>query len=465
MSDSLQASEFPPSHKKLFIAAILLILTTSTASSYGGNVVLPAKLLAIHGMDYYSVCTALQSMGMMLALPLVGVLCGRFGTKAVVLTGILVQLATRIAAIFIVNVPLFLVFWMLGGICCGLYISAPYAMMAERVTAGERPKYFGFLATFNALGALIGPLWTGTVADSAFSSLAFISYLPLAVFPLIVLIALYPNRRRAVREQKFDFAGIFLLVVAVCCIVLWLSLGDKSFSRFGVLGIALILIGLAGMVFLIRYELRQTNPSVPVGMFRKKRFTVVFLIQMLLVAYSSCAPAYGIVFVQQVMHGSSLASSTVTMPQTVVQAIMGLFIGAYVGKAFRKRFRPVALLALLLYTIAMGIFYLLRPDSSMLVIYAATALGGIGQAITQSIYAPFFQTELQPEEFSSAQGMYSFAGTGGSCIFMAICGAAINSGFTLNQIFLMGLLFCAAALCIGLVGFRFPSEPSSHCSE
>lgn len=458
MSDSLQDTPLTPARKKVYIAAILLILTTSTASSYGGNVVLPAKLLAINGMDYYSVCTALQSMGMMMALPLVGMLCSRFGTKTIVLTGILIQLITRIAAIFIVSVPLFLLLWMLGGICCGLYISAPYAMMSELVTAKERPKYFGFLATFNALGALIGPFWTGTVADSSFSALAFICYLPLAVFPLIVLLGMYPNKKHPSGSHRFDFTGILFLVIAICCIVLWLSLGDKLFPRFGILGILLGIAGILSLLFLIKYELHQANPSVPVKMFLKKRFAIVFLVQMLLVAYSSCAPAYGIVYVQQIMHGSSLASSTVTMPQTIVQAVVGLFIGAYVGKAFCKRFRPIALLALILYTVSMAVFYMLRPDSSMLVIYAATALGGVGQAITQSIYAPFFQTELQPEEFGAAQGMYSFAGTGGSCIFMAICGAAINGGFTLNQVFLLGLIFCAAALCIGLVGFRFPAE-------
>lgn len=457
MTNTAPEPVLKPARKKLYILAILLIVTTSMASSYGGNVVLPNKLVAIGAMDYYPVCTALQSMGMMLALPLVGVFCGRFGTKAVVLFGLALQFATRLAAIYLTNIPLFLVVWMASGISGGLYLSAPYAMISELVSAGDRPRYFGYIASFNALGALIGPFWTGVVQDSSFAQWALISYIPLAIVPLVVLFCLYPNRKRPT-GKRFDFMGIVLLVLAVCCMVLWLSLGGKLFARLSALGIAILVAGVASLVGLVLYERRQENPSVPVGMFRKKRFTAVFLVQCFITAYGSCAAAFGIVYVQQVMQGSALASATVTMPQTIVQAILGLFIGAFVGKAFAKRFRPLALVCLSTYVAALLLLFSLRPDSSMLVIYVATAVGGVGQAISQSVFTPFFQTELAPEEFGAAQGMASFSSTGGSCIFKAICAAAMNGGMRLNQVFLLAAGYCAVALIIGLIAFRLPSE-------
>lgn len=178
----------------------------------------------------------------------------------------------------------------------------------------------------------------------------------------------------------------------------------------------------------------------------------------IMVAYSLCVTAYVVVYVQQIMQGSALASSTVTMPQTIVQGILGFFVGGLIGKNFRKRFRPAALLALSLYIAALLILSTLRPDSSMLVVYAATAIGGISQAVTQSIHAPFFQTELKPEEIPAAQGMFQFSSTGGASIFGAICGAAMNMGADYNQIFLLAAGVVGIALTIACFGFRFSPE-------
>jgi MFS family permease len=94
----------------------------------------------------------------------------------------------------------------------------------------------------------------------------------------------------------------------------------------------------------------------------------------------------------------------------------------------------------------------------MIIIYIATAMGGVGQAISQSTFAAFFQTELKPEEFPTAQGMYTFSSSGGACIITAVFGAALNMGFTLNHIFLLGACLVGVAAVIGFVGFRFPKE-------
>ena len=199
--------------------------------------------------------------------------------------------------------------------------------------------------------------------------------------------------------------------------------------------------------------------AVPIRMFSKKRFRTTFIVQALIVAYSTCVGSYGIPIVLYTMNQSSTVSSTVTMPQTIVQLVVSLFIGAYIGKEFRKRFRPFALLAIITYLIGLGIFFTLNADSTMLLVYLATGIGGIGQAITQATYSAFFQTELQPEEIGAAQGMYQFSSTGGSCVFIAICGACINNaGVTTQQCFLLGIAFLAVALAVGFMGFRFPKE-------
>lgn len=449
--------------KKFLILAVLLLMTTGIASSYGAALILPQKLVEIDSMEYFSLFSASSSMGMMLALPLVGVFCSKFGVKAVTLFGVFFQLFTRILIMFTTHFILFEILWTLTGFSVGLYMSAPYAIMAEIVTEEERPKYYGLITTFSALGALAGPAFTGMVIDWVSTDMALIAYILFAIIPVVGLLLFYPNRKRP-STGTFDILGIVLLVGAVSSIVMFLSLGGIVFPFISSIGISLFLIGIVCLISLIKIENTHKNPSVPIHMFKRKRFRNTFIIQLLLVAYSTSVAAFGIVYVQQVMGASSLASSTITMPQTIVQAILGFFVGSYVGKNFKKNFRPVALLALICYTAGLIIFTTLQPNSSMIIIYIASLLGGIGQAVTQSVFAPFFQTELKQDEFAAAQGMYQFGSTGGSSLFIAICGAVINMGATYNQVFMLGTVFCALSLVIGFFGFRFPKEELSNQS-
>lgn len=458
MSDSTKAKGGSRSTNIVVLVAIMLLLTANQAASYGGNVVLPARLTVIGGMDYYSVCSALQSMGMMIILPLVGTLTKRFGTKRVVMSGVLLQGITRILVIVIGNVPLFIINWMVSGMSAGLYMSAPYSMIAGMVDGEKRSKYFGYLSTFSAVGALAGPYITGLIADSVYADLAIIAYFPVALFSLVVIGLMYSDQGSSRDFTQFDFAGILFLLAAVAGMVLWLSLGDKLFPRLSFAGIICLAVGVAGFLLLLKVEKDKENASVPISIFSNNRFRWTFIVRALTSGYSTCIAAYGIVYIQQVMERSSTVSSTITMPQTVVQALVGLFIGGWIGKNLQKRFYPMAVLGMGIYTAAMLIFFMLRPDSSMMTIYFATGIGGISQAITNSSLPAFFNASVKAEEYSAANGMYTFAATGGSCIFVAVCGALQNAGCSINQLFLFSAVLCGIAFFIALVKFRIPWE-------
>ena len=444
------------SKKNFMVVVLLLTMVTATASGYSNNVVLPVFLTKMNMLDYYAVFGALSSMGMMMALPLGGSLGAKFGVKAVILFGLIAQFAARAIMVVVPNIFIFAVLYGLAGFFSGLYMVAPYSVMAEVVSPQERPKLFGFVAAASAVGALAGPLLAGIISDTISPEIAFVSYAIFAIIPVIGFATSYPNRK--VQMGKFDLLGIAYLVVFVCCLVLWLSLGNKLFPFASPIGMTLPIVAIIALVLLIKRESNILNPAVPISMFKKKRFRSTFIVQALIVAYATCIGAYGIVYAQKIMQLGATVSSTITMPQTIVQFIVGLFIGTFVGKAFKKRFRTVGLLSIITYFIGLMIFYTLTPDSSIFIIYLATGIGGIGQAISQSCYAAFFQTELELQEIKQAQGMFAFSQTGGSSVFMAICGVALTFGLTLNQVFLVGALFVGTAFVVALFGFRFPKE-------
>lgn len=441
--------------RTLFILSLLLLNASSTAAGYGSSVALPVKLLQMDGMSYYPFCSALGTMGMMLTLPLVGKLSDLFGQKWIAAFGVMIHVLTRIMMVFTSNTPLFMLLYALSSIGNGLFVSTSLAFISEVVTIGEQSKYFGFVATSSAIGALCGPIIAGQLVGNGYTGLAFAAYTPFSVIAILLILALYPDiRLPRNRNYQFDFAGVWMLVIGISCIVLWLSLGGTWFGWTSPVGIGLLCIGVVFIIALIFHEGKHPNPTIPIRMFLKKRFRISFICSALLTAYISCAVGFGIIYAQQIMNVSAQLSATITMPQTIVQIIMGVLIGRILSKDFDKRFRPVAILSTILATLATLVLSCLKPTSPLLVLYISGVIGGFSTSINQMAFIPFYQSELDPSDNVSAQSMYSFAGTGGACLFTAISGAILNNGLTYNHVFLLATTFCATAFIIGLFGFR-----------
>ena len=451
--------EMTKNRKFLFLASVMVLAVGYNAASYGSTVVTPRLLTALDGMSYYPLNSSMGTLGMMLSLPIVGKLCDIFGSKAVPIFGVLLQIVGRLAMPYAMNVPVFMTFFALSSVGGGLFASAPFALIADVVEPQERTKYYGMLVTFKAAGSLIGPLITGILVDAGYIKTALLSYVPFAILSIPVILAFYPNlKKNQLAGTKFDYAGVTLLILSICCIILWISLGSKLFAWFSPISIILLTVGVVSLILLIRTENNHPNPAVALFVFKKKRCRTTFICQFLSTAFATCTASYLVVFMQREMMLSGTVSSTATMPQTIVQMVFAGVIGGYIGKNFKKLFRSTALISLACTGAALFVYSALKADSSLIMIYAAVAVGGLGTIVPQACFTTYFQEELKPGEMRAAQGMYSFCSSGGSVIFGAISGAILNAGFTYNTVFFMGGIFLVLSLIVGFIGLRFPEE-------
>lgn len=443
----------------LYVSGILTFCVGLMFSNYGPGMAIPAKLAGMDGMGYYALLSAMGTVGMILVLPMVGKLYDIFGMRNVMLLGMAVQLLARIGCMMSGTVVPLMALYCVQAVGGGLLMPAPFVMMAGAVPGEERPKYYGLIATFNAVGTLFGPIVCGWLVDMGWGDWAFIAYLPIVLVAVFLFFRSVPNQRHAQAAAGFDYLGVVMLVVSIACIVLWMNLAGKNFAWTSLPSIGMIVAGILALIGLIRRELAIENPSVPIRLFKKKRLTSSFLAAFFLSAYSTCSAAYLIVYIQTILiSGNATISGTATMPQTIVTAILGITLGGYLGKNFVKRFRPVGILACACATVASLLMFLLRPESSMFQIWIATALGGVSLAVSQSSFVAFFQTVLKPEEIPPAQSLYSFGGTSGSVIFGAFAGIILNFGGSYNTVYLLAVACSGLALLVAITGFRFSPE-------
>lgn len=456
----MEETKMSSSKKWFLVICIFFLCAASNSAGYCGNVMLPSKLAALDAMSFYGIIASISSLGTVLILPMVGTLSRKFGTRAVALVGLIVQVIIRVIAVYITNIPLFIGVWLLQGCANGLYVSAPFALMSQITTLDERPKFFGWLSAAAAAGTLIAPLISGWIIDNvANAGWGGIGYFAFAILPMFGLFAMPNVKAKTSGHQKFDFLGLFLMVIGLAGIVLFISFGRKLWPYVSLPSFAVLVVGIICMILMVIRERKVENPSVPVGMFKHSRFRTVFLAALCYTAYNTVPAAYLLAYIQQVMDLSATASASALMPQTIVKLIIGMFIGAWIGKNFYKRWRKVAIVGMTAMVACLAILSLLKANSSMVQVYIATGIGGIGAAVTQGTMAPYFHTQLDPSEIPAAQSMFTFATTAGSSVVTAVMGSILVAGGTYNVCFWLATGLATVALLICIFGMRFtPAE-------
>lgn len=221
---------------KLFLAAIFVLCTGSQLFSYGGNTAIAPLLTAIGGYEFYSLVAPLGATGMMVALPAVAALGRKIGSKTVLFLGAFLMLFGRVGMQFANSVFTIGLFNFLGSFGSGFVITAPFVMIGTAFERSASIKYYGYIATFNAIGSLIGPPLAGMLVDVNLPRISFLLWIPLYVFSLIAIGMLYPNSKSQSKE-KFDVTGWLYLAIMVFAFVMWTGLSGKVFPwlSFGLL--------------------------------------------------------------------------------------------------------------------------------------------------------------------------------------------------------------------------------------
>jgi MFS family permease len=441
--------------KGLFLFAVLILCTGSQLFSYGGNTAMAPLLRLMDGYQLYGLVAALGSAGMMISLPAVGALSAKIGNKTIILLGSVLMLVARIMIQFTADVYLFCVWQTLGSFGSGMVITAPFVLIGTVFDRANAMKYYGYIATFNAIGALVGPPAAGYLVDMGIPRISFLLWIPFYVVALLIICIAFPNMKRA--GSKFDVMGWVYLALIIFAFVIWTGLSGNMFPWLSA-GLILPVVVVVLAAVLLNHSKKCPNPTVPLSVFQHKRFTTAFISNCCVVVFSVCAAGYLLNYLLYVMNTSATLGSTTTIPSTIVITICGLFMGRILAKNFVKNVRTMTMLGSFCTFAALGLMCLLQPNSSIIQVWAASALGGMGNAISQTCLTPYFQFGLPKENYATAQGMYQFSGTGFSTIFVAIVGALVGITGDIKVVFYCGFLVTVVNLLVVMTSIRIRPE-------
>ncbi|KAJ6519095.1 major facilitator superfamily domain-containing protein [Mycena sanguinolenta] len=435
-------------HNNMYVVMTGLAITMFLASLDNTIVTtaLPTITADLHGTasDYsWTGVSYMLSSGA--CIPLWGKLSDVVGRKVTISSpDVSIELmSSYIQAILYPSIVLFLI----GSGLCGAATSMPFliacravqgvggggimvmvqVVISDIVTLRDRGKYASVLGGCWGVASVLGPVLGGIVTEKASWRWCFWINLPTGIIAAVLLLFVNvpPARKLTFAEflQKFDFAGIFLLMSGTGTLLAGFSIAaDRSDpDTIGLVATGPVLLALALVV-----ESRTTRMAIlPVRLLKTRTTLALFGIDLLHATVLTATSFYLPVIFQGVNGDSALRSGLKMFPIAVGSSIATMIIGPLVTAM--KVTRPFIWTGSVLMTIGAGLLVSLNENSNIGKELGFTLVQGLGTGFLFQPPLIALQAAMPLKDMAAVTGAFYLVRTLGTSMGVSLGGVAFQS--------------------------------------
>jgi EmrB/QacA subfamily drug resistance transporter len=205
----------------------------------------------------------------------------------------------------------------LQGAFGALLMPSALAVIIAAFPRDERGAAIGSWTAWSGIATVIGPLAGGYLVDAVSWRLIFAINVPFVLLTLGLIRLALPARARGAAHASVDWLGAALTFLGLAGPVLALiRLPDTGWTSPQVWGPGLAGIALLGLF--VAHERRTPEPAVPLGLFRRRNFSVGNVQTLSMYGGLSVTFFLLVLFLQEVAGYSALRAGLATMPTTLV---------------------------------------------------------------------------------------------------------------------------------------------------
>ena len=239
---ALPAQEDPAIKKKVAIGLWAVFITYFVAMFFMNsvNIVQPIQVAELNGMTLFSWIIALPALGAAVATLMFGKLSDMYGRRSILLT----SLSLFLAGTFLSAISSSMAFAMAARVILmlGQGALAPlcFSVIGDLFEPAARAKWSGMLNVPAGIAATIAPTLGGVLTESSMGwrGLFWVMVPLVLISGAIVAVGIPGHKEKG--EQKVDFLGIAMMVIASATLIIGVSwLGDPT--RLGI-GIGLVVV-------------------------------------------------------------------------------------------------------------------------------------------------------------------------------------------------------------------------------
>ncbi|MDU4266654.1 MAG: MDR family MFS transporter [Enterobacter hormaechei] len=271
-----QPAKKAPSIKLLF-SALLLVMLLSALDQTIVSTALPTIVGELGGLDKLSWVVTAYILSSTIVVPLYGKFGDLFGRKIVLQIAIVLFLVGSALCGLAQNMTQLVLMRALQGLGGGGLMVISMAAVADVIPPADRGRYQGLFGGVFGLATVIGPLIGGFIVQHASWRWIFYINLPLGLFALLVIGAVFHGSARR-SKHEIDYLGAIYLSMALLCIILFTTEGGTIRQWSDPQLWCILAFGLTGIAGFIYEERLAWEPIIPLSLFRDRSFLLCSLI-------------------------------------------------------------------------------------------------------------------------------------------------------------------------------------------
>lgn len=298
----------------------------------------------------------------------------------------------------------------------------------------ERGQFIGMVFVFVILGSVVGPFLGGVMVQHVSWRWAFYINLPFGGASIVLLFfTLHVNSPTGgtfmEKMKRVDLIGNLVLSGAVASVLYALTYGGTRYDWTHASIIATLVVGLAGHVLFLMFEMSRfcPEPVMPAALFKNRTSTAAFIATFFHTIVSFWALYFLPLYFQSVHLVGPTQSGLQLLPFSVVYVLAAMVGGTLVTKL--GRFRLIHFVGFGLMTIAMGTFTIFDRNTHIAVWVILQIIFAVGLGVVMACLLSAVQASLPDSLNAASTGTFAFVRSIGTIWGVSIPAAIFNNRF------------------------------------
>jgi EmrB/QacA subfamily drug resistance transporter len=346
------------------------------------------------------------------------------GIKKIIIIGTIIYTLSSAVAIFSFSSIMLIVCRSIQGISAAMILVNCIAMITSMFPAEERGRALGFNITGVYLGSTVGPFLGGLLTGYFGWKSIFLVNIPISLAVLLLLLWKVKGEWCECKGQKLDYTGWVIYGLALIILMYGFSLLPAP------TGAILILIGIAGLWFFLRFENRVKSPLFNINIFKKNR-TFIFSNLAALINYCAVFAVSFLLslYLQYIKGLSPEYTGLIMIANPLLQSILSPVAGRISDKIEPRK---VASIGMALSCAGLLSFVFLTNDSSLWQVVIALIFIGTGFAFFLSPNTNALMSSVEPK-------------------YYGVASASMSTMISIGQMLSMGIMMVVMAIIMGRV--------------
>ncbi len=315
------------------------------------------------------------------------------------------------------------VFQAVGG---AIMIPCTMAIMTASFPAEKRGAAMGIWAAIGVSAAAVGPSLGGVIVEHLNWNWVFYINLPIGILALALSVIGVTESRDPSTPKKLDLFGMAAFSVSVFSLALAVIRGEEwGWGSTSIISL-FILAGVALAVFIL-WEMRQSQPMLDLGLFRKVTFSSAIVCQ-LLVGFGMLGAMFLLtMFLQNVMGYSAMKAAVAITPIPATALVFSPIAGRLCDRIGPRLPTILGMIAL-----GLGIFLFsqLRVDPGWGAVAWRAVIVGFGMALTNAPLAVAAMGATTAGKEGVGAGVLNASRLVGMTLGVAICAALLSGSIS-----------------------------------